>query len=120
MNTVFYMSNLSSDPDEVMLVISNAPDQLLAKRIAHMLVEEHLAACVNLGAPGLSMYMWKDELEGTEEIPITIKTTRGRLPALIERLKELHPYEVPEILVLPVLGGLQSYMEWVREQSRKQ
>src|SRR5690606_26125301 len=120
MTEASFLPNSSDSPDEVVVALSNAPDMLLAKRIAHMLVEEHLAACVNLGAPGLSMYMWKDELEGTEEIPITIKTTRGRLPALIERLKELHPYEVPEILVLPVLGGLQSYMEWVREQSRKQ
>lgn len=102
------------------MVLSNAPDMLLAKRIAHVLVEEHFAACVNLGALGLSMYMWEGRLEGAEEVPIVMKTTRGRLPALIGRLKQLHPYEVPEILVLPVLGGLQSYMEWVRDQARQQ
>lgn len=112
--------NTPDSPDEVVVVLSNAPDMLLAKRIAHMLVEEYLAACVNLGAPGLSMYMWEDKLEGGEEVPITIKTTRGRLPALVDRLKALHPYEVPEVLVLPVLGGLQSYMEWVRAQARRQ
>ena len=102
------------------MALSNAPDLLLAKRIAHMLVEENLAACVNLGAPCLSMYMWEGRLEGAEEVPLTIKTTRGRLPALIQRVKQLHPYEVPELLVLPVLGGLQSYMEWVRAQARQQ
>ncbi|NLC36482.1 MAG: divalent-cation tolerance protein CutA [Alcaligenaceae bacterium] len=107
-------------PDDVVVVLSNAPDMLLAKRIAHMLVEEYLAACVNLGASCLSMYMWEGELEGAEEVPLTIKTTRGQLPALAERLKALHPYEVPELLVLPVLGGLQSYMEWVRAQARQQ
>ncbi|MFT0849810.1 divalent-cation tolerance protein CutA [Achromobacter sp. F4_2707] len=115
-----YISNDSSAPDDVVVVLSNAPDMLLAKRIAHMLVEEYLAACVNLGAPYLSMYMWEGELEGAEEVPLTIKTTRGQLPALAERLKQLHPYEVPEFLVLPVLGGLQSYMEWVRAQARQQ
>lgn len=112
--------NTSGSPDEVVVVLSNAPDMLLAKRIAHMLVEEYLAACVNLGTPCLSMYMWEGKLEGAEEVPLTIKTTRGQVPALTERLKQLHPYEVPELLVLPVLGGLQSYMEWVRAQARQQ
>lgn len=108
------------DPNEVVVVLSNAPDMLLAKRIAHMLVEECIAACVNLGVPGLSMYMWEGKLEGAEEVPLVMKTTRGRVPALIERLKQLHPYDVPEVLVLPVLGGLQSYMEWVRTQTQAQ
>jgi len=102
---------------DVVVVLSNAPDLLLAKRIAHMLVEENLAACVNLGAPVLSMYMWEGELEGTEEIPLVIKTTQAALPALTERLTELHPYEVPEILVLPVAGGAEPYLDWVRRQT---
>ena len=108
------------DSEQVVVVLSNAPDIPLAKRIAHMLVEEHLAACVNLGAPGLSMYMWEGTLEGTEEVPLQMKTTRGRLPALVERLRQLHPYEVPEVIVLPVLGGSTDYMEWVRAQARQQ
>lgn len=102
---------------EAVLVLSNAPDALLAKRIAHVLIEERLAACVNLGAAGLSMYMWQDTLEGTEEIPLVAKTTRGRLQALADRLRQLHPYEMPEILVVPVLGGLASYMDWMQEQT---
>ena len=71
--------------DDVVLVISNAPDLLLAKRIAHVLVEDGLAACVNLGAPGLSIYMWKGEVEGAEEIPIHIKTTYARHQAVVGR-----------------------------------
>lgn len=110
----------AGDPQEVLVVLSNAPDIQLAKRIAHMLVEEHLAACVNLGNPYLSMYMWEGTLEGAEEVPLTMKTTRGQLSALVERLKQLHPYEVPEVLVLPVLGGSADYMEWVRAQARHQ
>ncbi|HWK71526.1 divalent-cation tolerance protein CutA [Pollutimonas sp. M17] len=102
--------------NDIVVILSNAPDMLLAKRIAHVLVEEHLAACVNLGAPGLSMYMWQGELEGSEEIPITIKTTGAGAQAAMERLMALHPYEVPEILVLPVLGGSASYLDWVRAQ----
>ena len=110
------MSGLSA-ADDVVLVYSNAPDLLLAKRIAHMLVEERLAACVNLGAPGLSMYMWQGELEGTEEIPLCMKTVKARLPALRARLFELHPYEIPEFLIVPVSEGLDSYLAWVREQA---
>jgi|SRR5690606_14856084 len=104
---------------DVVVVLSNAPDLLLAKRIAHMLVEEGLAACVNLGGPVLSMYMWQGTLEGAEEIPLAIKSTKQALPALTARLSELHPYEVPEILVLPVIGGAPSYLDWVREQTRQ-
>jgi len=115
----FLSQTVSGQADEVVVVLSNAPDLQLAKRIAHMLVEEYLAACVNLGAPGLSMYMWEGTLEGTEEVPMVMKTTRGQVPPLIERLRQLHPYEVPEVLVLPVLGGLQSYLEWVRAQARQ-
>ncbi len=103
---------------DIVVLLSNAPDLLLAKRIAHVLVEEHLAACVNLGPAGLSMYMWQGVLEGSEEIPLTMKTTLARAPALIARLGELHPYEVPEVLVLPVSGGSASYLAWVREQTR--
>ena len=102
---------------DVVLVLSNAPDLLLAKRIAHVLIEENLAACVNLGAPSLSMYMWKGVMEGTDEIPLTIKTARALLPALTARLTQLHPYEVPEILVVPVVGGSEPYLEWVRQQT---
>lgn len=103
--------------DDVVIVVSNAPDALLAKRIAHVLVEEGLAACVNLGPPGLSMYMWEGKLEGAEEIPLTMKTTAARAAALVGRLKQLHPYQVPEVLVLPVTAGLASYLEWVRGAS---
>jgi periplasmic divalent cation tolerance protein len=105
---------------EAVVVLSNAPDLLLAKRIAHVLVEEGLVACVSLGAAGLSMYMWEGRLEGAEEIPVTMKTTRARLPELIERLAQLHPYDVPEILAVPVVGGLESYLDWVSQQTLPQ
>lgn len=101
---------------EVVVILSNAPDLLLAKRIAHVLVEEHYAACVNLGPAGLSMYMWQGTLEGADEIPLTIKTSAQRAPAAMKKLAQLHPYEVPEMLILPVLGGSASYIDWVRTQ----
>ncbi len=100
--------------DDVVLVLTNAPDLPLAKRIAHLLVGEGLAACVSLGAPILSVYAWKGEVKETEEIPMTIKTTRGRGAELIARLTALHPYEVPEAIVVPVAGGHGPYLDWVR------
>lgn len=111
-------TSLGYGDQDVVLVLSNAPDLLLAKRIAHVLVEDGFAACVNLGTPGLSMYMWEGRLEGTEEIPILMKTIGASVDALIERLIALHPYEVPEVLVVPVLGGSPAYIQWVRAQSR--
>lgn len=109
-----------SRDDDIVLVISNAPDLLLAKRIAHVLVEDGLAACVNLGAPILSIYRWEGEIEGAEEIPMWIKTTVGRQQALIDAIARLHPYDVPEIIVVPVLGGNAPYLNWVREQANGQ
>lgn len=102
---------------DVVLVQSNVPDMLLAKRIAHILVEEGLAACVNLGPAGLSMYMWEGRLEGGEEVLLTMKTTGVALQGLVNRLTQLHPYQVPEILILPVLGGSPHYLDWVRNQT---
>lgn len=103
--------------EQLVMVFSSAPDEALAKRIAHIAVEEGLAACVNLGSVGLSMYMWQGSLEGAQEIPLTFKTTGAKVMALMERITQLHPYEVPEILVLPVIAGLDSYVNWVKEQT---
>lgn len=102
---------------DVVVVLSNAPDPLLAKRIAHVLVEESLVACATLGSPSLSMYMWNGVLEGADEIPMMFKTTRARVPDVLARLRQLHPDEIPEALVLPVAGGLDSYLDWVVERT---
>lgn len=104
-------------PDTAVVVLSSVPDTLLAKRLAHVLVEERLAACVHAGAPGVSMYLWQGNLEGGDEVPLTIKTAASRVDALLQRLAELHPYEVPECLVVPVAGGLPAYIDWVIEQT---
>lgn len=105
------------DANDTIIVLSTVPDLLLAKRIAHILVEEYLAACVNLGAPSLSMYMWQGTLEGTEELALTIKTTVACLPVLYARLCSLHPYDVPEFLVLSAQAGSVAYLDWVAAQA---
>jgi periplasmic divalent cation tolerance protein len=80
-------------------------------------VEEGLAACVNM-VPGLrSIYRWKGDLCEDAEYLLLIKTVRAQLPSLARRVEQLHPYETPELISLPVEGGLQAYVGWVREQT---
>lgn len=103
---------------EVIVVLTNVPDLNLGKRLAHVLLEEGLAACVNLGAPMLSMYRWQNAIAGDEEIPLVIKSTADRQQALCQAIVRLHPYEVPEVVVLPVAGGLPAYLQWVHQETR--
>lgn len=107
-------------PEQPVLMLCTAPDQLLAKRIAHVLVEEGLAACVNLGAESLSMYMWQGVLEGETEVALTIKTRAARAQDVADRLVQLHPYDVPEILVIPVAGGSRDYLDWLQKHTQGQ
>ncbi len=104
-------------PEAVVVAMTTAPDMLLAKYLAHDLVEEGVVACANLGAPGLSMYMWQGEIQGDEDVMLTFKTTVAQLPELGRRLRQRHPYVLPSLLVLPVAGGYQASQDWVREQA---
>lgn len=106
-----------SREDDVVLMMSSAPDRLLAKKMAHKLIEDKLAACVNLGAPVLSIYEWNGIIEEADEIPMWIKTTVSQQQAVMQMLEALHPYDVPEIIVLPVTNGSARYLQWVREQT---
>jgi periplasmic divalent cation tolerance protein len=100
--------------DQVILAFSTCPDEASAQRIAVALVEERLAACVNR-LPGLqSTYFWDGRLQDEREILLIIKTTAARLADVEARLMALHPYELPEFVALPVTGGNERYLEWVR------
>ena len=98
---------------EVLLVITNVPDRAAAERIADTLVTEGVAACVNIMAECASVYRWQGKLERANEVPLLIKTTRTAYPQLEEKLRKLHPYELPEIIALPVAAGLREYLNWV-------
>lgn len=112
-------SVVPSAPDPICVVIlSTVPDALLAKRVAHVLIEEKLAACVQIMPPSLSMYEWNGEVQGEEEIGLIIKTSRSTGSAAIERLLAMHPYEVPEVIVLPIVGGNIDYLNWVSRQTQ--
>ena len=105
-------------PTDTVVVLSTAPDELLAKRIAHVLVEESLVACAQVGPAVISMYLWQGELEGTDEVQLTFKTAADALPALYARLCDLHPYEIPEFVVLGVPAGSRAYLSWVAQGTR--
>lgn len=100
--------------DEVIIAFSTCPDENVARHIAEALVSEKLATCVNRIAAIRSTYVWNDRLQDDGEVLLLIKTTAARAAALEQRLKELHPYELPEFVVVPVIGGNEPYLEWIR------
>jgi periplasmic divalent cation tolerance protein len=102
---------------EVIMVITNLPDRATAERIADSLVTDGVAACVNVLAECSSIYRWQGKIEHAVEIPLLIKTTRAAYPQLESTLRKLHPYEVPEIIALPVSAGLPDYLNWVAQET---
>lgn len=107
---------ISSEP-EVLLVLTNLPDAAAARLLAGQLVEQRLAACVNILPPCQSVYRWRGTIEEACEIPLLIKTTPARYGRLEETIRALHPYELPEIIALPVIRGLPGYLTWVNEET---
>lgn len=103
--------------EETQLVITNCPDEETANAIALAVVEEKLAACVNILPRVQSIYRWQGSVESAAEIPLLIKATTRNYPALEARIKALHPYEVPEIIALPVSRGLPAYLNWVAAET---
>jgi periplasmic divalent cation tolerance protein len=103
-----------SDP-EFVLVLTTFPADGDAETCASTLVQEGLAACVNLLPPMRSIYRWKGVIERADERQLLIKTTAAKVAALESRLKALHPYEVPEFLVLPITSGSPAYLSWLAE-----
>lgn len=103
--------------DTPLLALSTCPDAETAARIARVLVEERLAACVNR-VPGIaSTYRWQGRIHDDAEVLLLIKTTRGRFDALRSRLPELHPYEVPELIALEIREGHVPYLDWLRVET---
>lgn len=100
-----------------LLVISNLPDQASAERLARHVVETRTAACVNILAPCRSVYRWQGAVEEATEVPVLMKTTRERYPALEAAIRTLHPYELPEIIAVEIGVGLPAYLDWVVAQT---
>ena len=102
---------------DVLLVVTNCPDDAVADRIALALVEQKLAACVNRLTPVDSIYRWQGKVERATEVPLLIKTTRERYGELEHAIRQLHPYEVPEIIALPIEFGHAPYLRWIGAQT---
>ena len=102
---------------DIMLILTTMPDDDRADTVARTLVEERLAACVNVHGPMQSTYRWKGRVEREAERQLVIKTTRERVAPLERRLRALHPYELPEFLVVAADGGADAYLEWVAAET---
>jgi periplasmic divalent cation tolerance protein len=103
-----------------LLVLTSLPDAASAAALAQKLVEARVAACVNRLAPCTSTYRWQDKIETATEVPLLIKTTSDVYPRLEALIREAHPYELPEIIAVPVTEGLPAYLDWVRQETDKE
>jgi periplasmic divalent cation tolerance protein len=103
---------------DYVIVLTTLPADADATTFAQALVEARLAACVNLLPVMESVYRWEGNVEQERERQVVIKTSRSRIVALWERLRELHPYDVPEFVVLPIVDGNDAYLRWLGESTR--
>lgn len=102
---------------DYVIALTTLPAEADAHAFASSIVEERLAACVNVLAEMLSIYRWQGKVERAAERQVIIKTTGARVAALRARLRQLHPYDVPEFVVLPILDGDGDYLKWVRDST---
>ncbi len=108
----------ASAEDEVLVVLTNLPDRESAMKLATALVERRLAACVNVLGACTSVYRWQGAIEQAAEVPLVIKSTNACYERLEAAIRELHPYDLPEVVGIPVERGLEAYLDWVAAESR--
>src|SRR5712691_7211920 len=101
--------------EKILLALSTFPDAEIARRISNQLVSERFVACANILPSIESIYRWKDKIESGNETLVFFKLSEDRQSAFQDKLRSLHPYEVPEIIFIPVLSGLPKYLQWVAE-----
>lgn len=104
---------------QALLVLTNVPDESVANAIAHRLVEQQLAACVNIMPNVRSIYQWQGAVEEATEVTLLIKTTQSRYADLEAAIKSAHPYQVPEVIAMPIVGGLPQYLDWIAQETKK-
>jgi len=103
--------------DAAILVLTQMPDHASALALARALVEGRLAACVSVGAPVDSLYHWRGQIETAREVPVAIKTRAGRYAAVEAAIVARHPYELPEVLAVPMVHGLERYLDWIAAET---
>lgn len=101
----------------LLVVMTALPDAAAARAMAASLVAQRLAACVNILAPCHSVYRWQGAVEHAQEVPLLIKTTAARYPALEAAIRAAHPYELPELIAVPIAHGLPDYLSWVATET---
>lgn len=101
-------------PAPTQIVLCTVPDRDTAGQIAEALVSERLAACVNIVADITSVYRWKGEVEKAPELLLIIKTRQAVYETLQDRIQDLHPYELPEVIAVSVDNGLPAYLDWIK------
>jgi len=101
----------------VVVIYSTIDDVKQAQKIANILVEEKLVACVNIIPNIISIYIWKGKIENDDECIIIAKTNDSKVRRVIQRIKTLHTYELPDIIVLPIIGGLKEYLEYITNET---
>ncbi len=104
---------------EPLLVLTNVPDTAGAEKLARALVESRAAACVNVLAACRSIYRWQGAVETAEEIPLLVKTTAASYPQVEAIVRAHHPYDVPELIAVPITHGLPAYLDWVAKETEK-
>src|SRR5262245_19069799 len=102
-------------PEKILLALSTFPDAEIARRISNQLVTERFAACANIFPSVGSIYRWKEKIESENETFVLFNVSEDRESAFQDKLQSLHPYDVPEIIFVPVAGGLPEYLQWVSE-----
>jgi periplasmic divalent cation tolerance protein len=106
-------------PRASILVLTQMPDQASAETLARALVEARLAACVSIGASVSSLYHWRGKTEMAAEVPVVVKTVRDAYPEVEAAIRSRHPYELPEIIAVPVIDGLPGYLDWIDAETRR-
>lgn len=102
--------------DEIVVLVTTS-SEAEAQEIGEKLVESKLAACANIVASVQSIFRWQGEIADENETLMIIKSTKARLQAIIEKVKELHSYDVPEIIALPIVAGSEAYLNWIHEET---
>jgi periplasmic divalent cation tolerance protein len=105
-------------PHDYQLVLTTCPDMDTAERLARALVQERLAACVNILPVAKSIYLWKGQIESAAEQLLIIKSMARAFRAIRKRILELHPYELPEVIAVPIADGLPDYLAWIRNPDK--
>jgi len=104
---------------EPLLILTNVPDQATAEKLARALIDQRAAACVNVLAPCRSIYRWQGAVETADEIPLLIKSTVANYSDVERIVRAQHPYDVPELIALPITQGLPAWLDWLAQETER-